>query len=220
MTPTRYKNHDFGTFTLVDDKLAWVDSDGLEDSLGLSGVSSVWLGEASTGSTPGMGNAALTGVMDGTVLRTIPGKQPAAMSGGAGLWAMKIRSNDHDGGQLLSIYCNPSSKDDALAFTDFVRAAHKNIRQASPSTSYIGGGVLNFLVFMFLSIVLLVLGGGAAFFGKATGLSFLVIFGALLALAALALLIVGIRTTKPKAYNPLNIPGKLLPDMQIEDTRS
>ncbi|MCF6275297.1 MAG: hypothetical protein L3J05_06000, partial [Robiginitomaculum sp.] len=170
--------------------------------------------------TPGMGNAALTGVRGGTVLRTIPGKPPATMSGGAGLWAMKIRSNNHEGDQLLSIYCNPATEDDEAAFIHFVRAAHTNIHQASPSASYIGGGVLNFLVFIFLSIVLLVLGGGAAFFGKATGLSFLVLFGALLALAALALLIVGIRTSKPKTYDPLNISSELLPDMQIEDTKS
>jgi hypothetical protein len=203
-----YNNHDFGTYTVLDDKLEWVDRAGVEGMLGFTGVRSVWLGEQSMGSTPSMGNAALTGVMDGTVLRTIPGKPPASMGDGEGLWSMKIRGDD----QIVTIYYNPATQDDKATFTRFVRALHKNIAKANPSASYIGGGVLNLLVFIFLSIVLLVLGGGAAFFGKATGLSFLIILGGVLAFAALALLIWGVRTTKPKAYDPNNIPDNLLPD--------
>jgi len=212
---TSYKNHDFGIFTLTDDKLAWVDITGNEGALTLSDINSVWLGEVSTGSTPGVGNAALTGVMDGTVLRTIPGSAPSAMGGSEGLWAMKIRADD----QLVTIYCNPATQDDGAAFARFVRAAHKNIAEVSPSTSYIGGGVLYFIVFIFLSIVLLVLGGSAAFFGKAIGLNFLIFISAFLILAALALLVWGVKTTKPKAYDPNNIPNKLLPDAQTKESK-
>ncbi len=213
MKPTSYKNHVFGTFTLHADELAWESGDGVEGSLGFTVVTSVWLGEVSTGSTPGMGNAALTGVMDGTVLRTIPGKQPATMIGGEGLWAIKIRSKD----QLVSIFCNPATEDDDVAFTHFVRATHENIHKANPSVSYIGGGVLNFLVFIFLSLILLVFGGGTAFLAQATGLNFLFYLGGIFTIAALALLTFGIRTSKPKPYDPLNIPSNLFPEAQIKE---
>lgn len=212
---TSYKNHGFGTFTLRGDELAWVDSEGVEGTLALVDVGSVWLGEQSTGGTASAGQASLTGVLGGTVLKTIPGTPPVNLGGGVGLWAMKIRADD----QLVSIYCNPATQDDEAAFTHFVRAVHKNIAKASPSTSYIGGGVLNFLVFVFLSIVLLVLGGSAAFLGKATGLSFLIVIGSVLVLSALALLIWGVRTTKPKTYDPNNIPAKLFPDAQSKETK-
>lgn len=209
MTEYLYKNHDFGTFSLLDDTLAWVDIAGNDGALTLRDISSVWLGEISTGNTSGVGNASLTGVMDGTVLRTIPGSPPSAIGGGEGLWAMKIRAGD----QLVSIYCNPAVNDDTTAFSRFVRAVHKSTAETNPSVSYTGGGVFNLLVFVFLSVMLFVLGGGAAFFGKATGLSALTAIGALLGLAGLTLLIWGIKTAKPKPYPAQSIPSKLLPNI-------
>ncbi|MBL4618246.1 MAG: hypothetical protein JKY46_11175 [Robiginitomaculum sp.] len=205
---TSYKNRHFGTFTLLDNKLAWVDNEGGEGMLNLTEVRSVWLGEQSTGGTSSMGQASLIGVAGDTTLKTIPGKPPANLTSDIGLWAMKIRDAD----QLVTIYYNPTMKDDITEFTSFVRAAHKNIAETSPSASYIGGGLLNLLVFIFLSFILLVFGGGAAFLAKATGLNFLFLLGGMFTLTALALFTWGVRTSKPKTYDPRNIPNKLLPD--------
>ncbi len=204
---TQYKNHEFGIFTLLGDKLAWVGRDGQEGMLDLTNIYSVWLGEQSTGGTSGVGQAPLTGVIDGTVLKTIPGKPPANPVGESGLWAMKIRKT----ALLVNIYCNPTMKDDPAAFANFVRELHKNIAKFSPSPRYVGGGVLNLLVFIFLSLILLVLGSGTAFVGKATGLHILIPLGGVFALSALALFLWGMRTSKPKAYDPNAIPDKLLP---------
>jgi len=156
-----YKNHDVGTFTLVEDQLAWVDHEGAKGALDCAKVTSVRLGEDANGGSGSMGQSAQIGVMDGTTIKTVSGTPPTDMDGGDGEWAMTVRTDQHH----TVVRCSLAQKDDGQAFRHFVCAVHQCIARANPSARFTGGGWLPVVVIVFLSLILAVLGGGAGFMG-------------------------------------------------------
>jgi len=197
-----YSSYMFGTFTLAEDKIEWVDHDHKTGAIAYADVHSVQLAQAATGGSSGMGQASLVNDIGGTTATTISGISGAGTdSTGSDAWEMKLKS-DLD---TLNISMNPDLDDDA-AFLSFIKALHKKIAAANASAKFSIAGSMNLIAVVFISVVLLMLAAGAAFFGNAVGFPILIGIGVLLAIGAVALLLVGMKKSKPKAYDPLNIP--------------
>jgi len=201
-----YSSHKFGTFTLAEDKIEWVDPYDKDKTgaITYADVCSVLLDTAGAGGPSSMGQASLVNDIGGTTATTISGTS-GTDSAGSDERIMMLKSDS----VTLNISMTPNLDDDE-AFLSFIKALHNKIATANTSVKFSIAG-MSLIPFIFISVMLLVMAGGAAFFGNAL-VSFpmfrigLTAIGALLAIGAVALLRYGIKKSKPKAYDPLNIP--------------